>query len=343
MVANANPGAAPGANRKLNRMSHYDAGVDNSVGLDSDAVVGNKHVPPLTDDATTDGDGWQGYTSAWSVEEDVKRTNTHYDLPAEFFVTFTGGRWNSYSCDFWDGAANQTESQERKLDLLAELMELRPGQRVLDVGSGWGGGLVYLTKRYGVRGIGISLSPSQCAYAKERAEREQVEVDFRVCHWRDFEDDEPFDVVYTDEVVCHFKDLQSYFEKVKRLLKPTGRMLNKELHLTSSKYFRQTKAGSFLTGIIAGTGEYRVLHDELALLDRAGFALEQVLQIPVVNFQKTMEAWFTNLQSARARLEEVVGPEEYRRHAIYLRFARRSFGTDSPVSVDIVLARPIER
>jgi len=303
-------------------------------------------VPPPTGHvlAGNEDSSWQGYTSLWSVEEDIERTNTHYDLPAEFFATFTGGRWNCYSCNLWDGATAETESQERKLDLLAELMDLRPGQRVLDVGSGWGGGLVYLTKRYGVQGIGISLSPSQCAYAKERAEREGVAVDFRVCHWRDFEDAEPFDAVYSDEVVCHFKDLGSYFEKVKSLLKPSGRMLNKELHLASSKYLRQTKAGSFLTGLIAGTGEYRILHDELAILDRAGFALEKVRQIPVVNFQKTMKAWQKNLQASRARLEELVGVEEYRRFAIYLRFGRRAFApADSVVSVDIVLARPVER
>jgi cyclopropane-fatty-acyl-phospholipid synthase len=309
---------------------------------DADSMTDKTDAPLSSEGSTAGRDGtWQGYTSLWSVEEDIERTNTHYDLPAEFFVTFTGGRWHNYSCNLWDGATTETESQERKLDLLAELMQLRPGQRVLDVGSGWGGSLVYLTKRYGVRGIGISLSPSQCAYAKERAEREQVEVDFRVCHWRDFEGAEPFDVVYSDEVVCHFKDLGAYFAKVKSLLKPGGRMLNKELHLTSSKYFRKTKAGSFLTGLLAGTGEYRVLHDELAILDRAGFALEQVLQIPAVNFQKTMEAWFNNLQAARTRLEELVGAEEYRRYSIYLRFARRAFA-DPIVSVDIVLAKPIE-
>ena len=307
--------------------------------LDADAVINETDAPSPSAHSAA----FQGYTSLWSVEEDIERTNTHYDLPAEFFVTFTGGRWSCYSCNLWEGATTETESQERKFDLLAELMELRPGQRVLDVGSGWGGGLVYLAKRYGVSGIGISLSPSQRAYATERAEREQVAaVDFRVCHWRDLEDAERFDAVYSDEVVCHFKDLAGYFGKVKGLLKPGGRMLNKELHLTSSRYLRQTKAGAFLTSIIAGTGEYRILHDELAILDRAGFALEQVRQIPAVNFQKTMDAWYKNLQAARARLEELVGAQEYRRHQIYFRFARRTFA-DSPVSVDIVLARPIDR
>ena len=302
-------------------------------------MTDNAH--PQSAPATGDK-AWQGYTSAWTVEEDIQRTNSHYDLPAAFFTTFMGGRWNCYSCNLWDGASTETESEERKLDLLAEIMELRPGMRVLDVGSGWGGPLVYLTKQYGIRGTGISLSPTQADYARERAEREGVETDFRVCHWRDF-NAEAFDVVYSDEVICHFKELAEYFAKVKTLLKPGGRMLNKELHLATSKYWRETRAGSFLTGIIGSTGEYRVLHDELAILDRAGFALESIHSIAPINFQKTMEFWYKNLKAARPRLEALVGAEEYRRHTTYFRFARRSFGTDSPVSVDIVLARRIDR
>jgi cyclopropane fatty-acyl-phospholipid synthase-like methyltransferase len=102
----------------------------------------------------------------------------------------------------------------------------------------------------------------------------------------------------------------------------------------------RTKAGAFLTGIIGGSGEYRLLHDELAVLDRAGFALAQVRQIPIVNFQKTSDAWLQNLKRARARLEEIVGAKEYRRNVTYLRFARRSFA-DPFVSVDVVLATPV--
>jgi cyclopropane-fatty-acyl-phospholipid synthase len=295
-------------------------------------------IPPADKVPEDGGRTWRGYTSPFSVAEDIERTNTHYDMPAEFFITLTGGRWNCYSCNVWEGARTETQSQELKLDLLAEAMQLLPGQRVLDVGCGWGGPIVYLAKRYGIRGIGISLSPSQCTYARERAAAEGVDVDFNVCHWRSLEDLDLFDAVYTDEAICHFKDLDAYFTKVKRLLKPGGRMLNKELHLASSRYFRKTKAGEFLTGIIGGSGEYRLLHDELAVLDRAGFVLETVRQIPIANFQKTSESWLKNLRRARARLEGVVGVDEYRRIATYLRFARRSFANPI-VSVDVVVAR----
>ena len=98
-----------------------------------------------------------------TVEEDRQRTNTHYEQPVEFFTTLTGGEWNVYSANLWTGSQSQTESQERKLDILAEMMELRPGMRIMDVGCGWGGPLTYLSTKYGVQGVGLTLSSVQKA------------------------------------------------------------------------------------------------------------------------------------------------------------------------------------
>src|SRR5687768_8297014 len=93
---------------------------------------------------------------ARTVDEDRERTNGHYEQPVEFFLTMTGGEWNVYSANLWDAhISSVTESQEAKLDLLAEAMQLKPGQRIMDVGCGWGGPLVYLCKKYGVSGVGL--------------------------------------------------------------------------------------------------------------------------------------------------------------------------------------------
>jgi cyclopropane-fatty-acyl-phospholipid synthase len=283
-------------------------------------------------------EGWRGYPQAATAQEDIERTNAHYDLPPEFFLTLTGGRWNCYSCNLWDGATTETESQERKLDFLAELMQLRPGQRVLDVGCGWGGPLVYLAKRYAVRGVGLMLSAPQLTYAQERARSERVDVDFRVCHWRDFEDGEPFDAVYTDEVIVHFQDQLGYFQKVRTLLRERGVMLSKEAHFASGRYFRPTAAGVVVSDIFEESGSYGLLHDELALVDRAGFALERTVSIPIRNYRKTLEAWQANLTRSRDRLEDLVGPEQYRRYLRYLRIGSRIVAGPW-MTLDVVLAR----
>src|SRR5207245_4016618 len=97
----------------------------------------------------------------YSTNEDQERTNVHYEQPPEFFVLFTGGEWNVYSCNLWDGAEDDTQSQEMKLDMMARFMELESGKRILDVGCGWAGPLVYLCQKCSVEGLGLTISPTQ--------------------------------------------------------------------------------------------------------------------------------------------------------------------------------------
>lgn len=285
----------------------------------------------------------EGSAGAWqkySTSEDVARTNVHYEQPPEFFTTITGGTWKVYSCNLWDGVTSTTESQERKLDLLAQLMQLQPGQRILDVGCGWAGPLIYLAKRYGVRGVGLTVSPTQKEDADRRIREHGAEVEVRECHWRDFEDGDGFDAVFTDEVIVHFGDLQGFFGQVRKLLKPDGLMVNKELHFVTSQVKQLTRSMIFLNKIYGETGNYRMLHEELALLDQAGFTLERIEQIPIVNYQKTADDWLANMQRHRSRLEELVGSEHYKRFRTYLRIVRKMNGSARPpMTMDAVAAR----
>ena len=256
-------------------------------------------------------------------QEDKEHTNVHYEQPPEFFNTITGGEWNVYSCNLWDGATNDTESQEAKLDLFAQLMELQAGQRILDVGCGWAGPLVYLCKTYGTQGVGLTLSPTQKAFADQRIARYGVDVQVHECHWQDFEDDRGFDAIFTDEVIVHFSDLGGFFAKAHALLRPGGRFLNKELHFRSSRYKQITRADVFVNEIYGLTGNYRTLADELQLLDANGFALDVVHQIPMPHYQRTLDRWLANMYEHRERLQELVGEEHYRHFRTYLRIAHR--------------------
>jgi cyclopropane-fatty-acyl-phospholipid synthase len=273
-----------------------------------------------------------------SIEEDRQQTNTHYEQPVEFFYTLTGGEWNVYSANLWTGSQTQTESQERKLDLLAELMQLRPGMRILDVGCGWGGPLVYLSKKYGVRGVGLTLSSLQKGAAEERIARHGADVTIIECHWKDYRDDEPFDVVYTDEVIVHFHDLGDFFVKVYGLLHDGGRMLNKELHLVHARHGEMTRAMSFINEIFGSTGNYRTLAEELTLAGEAGFDLEAIRQIPLREYQKTVDSWLGNMKAQRARLEELVGRETLRRFQTYLQLCHHIHG-GTRMTLDLVISR----
>jgi cyclopropane-fatty-acyl-phospholipid synthase len=274
-----------------------------------------------------------------SKEEDQARTNVHYEQPAEFFYRWTGGEWNVYSCNLWgEGITTDTESQQAKLDLFAQLMDLKPGKRILDVGCGWAGPLVYLSTRYGVEGVGLTLSPTQKQAADERIARHNANVQVEVCHWDDYTDDQPFDAIYTDEVIVHFHFLTEYFKKAHALLCPGGIMLNKEFHYTSSRYKTPSRGEIFMNEIYGFTGNYRTLHEEMRMMDEAGFELRQVYNLPLVHYQKTMDRWLTNMHDHRARLVELVGEETYNRFRIYVKLGRRALNTPVP-TMDIVVGR----
>jgi cyclopropane-fatty-acyl-phospholipid synthase len=273
-----------------------------------------------------------------SKEQDRDQTNTHYEQPVEFFYTLTGGEWNVYSANLWTGSQTQTESQTRKLDILAEMMQLRPGMRILDVGCGWGGPLTYLSTTYKVQGVGLTLSSVQKSAADERIARHGADVTIVESHWKDYVDEEPFDAVYTDEVIVHFFDLGDFFRKVYSLLRDGGRMLNKELHLVSARHSEMTRAMSFINEIFGSTGNYRTLAEELTLVGEAGFDLEAIRQMPLKEYQKTVDSWLANMKANRDRLETLVGRETFRRFQTYLQLCHHIHG-GTRMTLDLVLCR----
>jgi cyclopropane-fatty-acyl-phospholipid synthase len=277
----------------------------------------------------------------YSPAEDKQRTNVHYEQPVEFFTTLTGGEWNVYSGNTWERATTQTESQEEKLDLLAELMELRPGMRILDVGCGWGGPLVYLSRTYGIEGVGVTLSPIQKRAADERIARYDANVSVFECHWKDYTDDRPFDAVYTDEVIVHFHDLGGYFSKVYDLLRPGGLMLNKELHFAHKRYTRMTRAMAFIHELYGSTGNYRTLAEELTLVGEAGFDIRQIRQMSLPQYVRTIDHWSANIKADKAHLEELVGRDTFRRFQVYLELCHHILSGRRMTMEVVVAQKPI--
>jgi cyclopropane-fatty-acyl-phospholipid synthase len=258
----------------------------------------------------------------YSVEEDQERTNVHYEQPPEFFTLFTGGEWNCYSCNLWDTATNDTESQEAKLTRTAELAGLKPGMRILDVGAGWAGPLTFLCKKYGVSGVGLTLSPTQKQFADERIAKHGVDAQVLIKHWQEFEPDEKFDAIVTDEVIVHFFDLGGFFKKAHEWLVPDGRMVNKELHHKHPKHAILERGGEFISQIYGDTGNYRLLSEELQLGYDAGFEMT-VHHIPAWHYEKTIDRWQSNMYEHRERIKELLGDEGYKNWRIYLKLARR--------------------
>jgi cyclopropane-fatty-acyl-phospholipid synthase len=153
----------------------------------------------------------------------------HYDIGNDLYQSMLDARM-IYSCGYWENARTLDQAQEAKLDLVFGKLALKPGQRVLDVGCGWGGALEYAARNYAVEGVGITISAEQACYAREKCAGLPIEI--RLEDYRGTQD--PFDHIYSIGMFEHVgpKNYRLYMQSVHRCLRPGGRFL---LHTIGSK------------------------------------------------------------------------------------------------------------
>lgn len=281
-----------------------------------------------------------GFYKSYEVPEDTVRSAYHYEQDAEFYFTQTGGKWNVYSCLLWeDHFTDITQAQEKKLDKLAEMMQLKPGMHILDVGCGWGGPLTYLCEKYGVTGMGIAVAQPQIDAARERAARHGVGAQFELMHWENMPEVEQFDAIYSDEVIVHFNDLSGFFRKCNTVLRQGGVMAHKELHLSHSKYAEISPMGHEIIRVFGYTGNYVPLYKELMWLEDNGFQIKNVIEIPMSHYYRTLDTWMSNLFNARERMIELTGKEWYMKYRLYLKGVRHIFTVTEEYQLHIIASR----
>ena len=158
----------------------------------------------------------------------------HYDLGNDLYAAMLGRRL-VYSCGYWTQAdgrvlADLDAAQEAKLDLVCRKLRLRPGMRVLDIGCGWGEALKFAAERYGVSGVGVTISRQQADYAQALCAGLPVEI--RLQDYRDI--DGSYDAVFSIGMFEHVgvKNYRAYFELAHRCLPPGGLFL---LHTIGSR------------------------------------------------------------------------------------------------------------
>ncbi len=151
----------------------------------------------------------------------------HYDLGNDLYAAMLGRRL-VYSCGYWTQADGRVlgdldAAQEAKLDLVCRKLRLRPGMRVLDIGCGWGEALKFAAERYGISGVGLTISREQADYARRRCAGLPVEI--RLQDYR--EADEAYDAVFSIGMFEHVgvKNYGTYFEVAQRCLAYGGLFL----------------------------------------------------------------------------------------------------------------------
>lgn len=164
-----------------------------------------------------------------SRERDRAAIQYHYDVGNDFYALWLDARMQ-YSCGYFpSGTEDLDTAQERKLDYICRKLHLRPGERLLDIGCGWGGLAIYAAEHYGVRVLGITLSEQQAHYANTLIARLGLgaRASVRFCDERDL-GAEWFDKIVSVGMFEHVgvRRLPEYFAHAYRLLKPGGLFLN---------------------------------------------------------------------------------------------------------------------
>jgi cyclopropane-fatty-acyl-phospholipid synthase len=259
-----------------------------------------------------------------SVERDARAVRHHYDLPGQFFALFLDASM-TYSCGLFSRGADTLEAaQEAKLELVCQKLGLRPGERVLDIGCGWGSFPIHAAARHGVDVVGITLSEPQAELARRRVTEaglaERVEI--RVMDYRALADG-PFDAIASIGMVEHVGESQIdlYGRQLARLLRPGGRLLN---HGIGRLRHADPEAGPFSERYVFPDAAPLHLSRVLQALERAGLVTDHVEGF-ARDYAATLSHWLRRLEGRLDDATELVGPERLRVWRLYLRAARNGF------------------
>jgi cyclopropane-fatty-acyl-phospholipid synthase len=261
-----------------------------------------------------------------SIARDKRAVTYHYDVSNEFFALFLGPSL-TYSCALWSrGAETLEEAQEAKLELVCTKLGLREGERVLDVGCGWGSFAVHAAQRHGVHVTGITLSEPQAEGARRRAEEAGVgdRVDIRVIDYRELRG-ETFDAIASIGMVEHVGsvNIDEYARALAALLPGGGRLLN---HGIARLRVGEPEAGPFSERFVFPDAAPLHLSRVQLALERAGFETLHIEGLRM-DYARTLREWAARLEAGHTEALRLAGPERLRVWQVYLRAARRGFET----------------
>ncbi len=270
------------------------------------------------------------------LRRDSRAIQHHYDVSNAFYAQLLDDSM-TYSCAYFEREDETLEqAQFNKREMICRKLRLQPGQRVLDVGCGWGAFVAHAAKEHGARAVGITLSPEQARGARERAEAEGVAdlVEIRVMDYREL-GDEPFDAIASIGMVEHVGEerIDLYAEQLAKMLKPGGRLLN---HGIARRRHPGGAPGPFSERYVFPDAVPLHLSQVTESLERADLSILHVEGFPE-QYVRTLQHWIDHLDADLPGATQIAGEERVRVWRLYLRAARHGF-TSGFTSVFQVLA-----
>lgn len=252
-----------------------------------------------------------------SPARDRRAVRAHYDTGNEFFSLFLDPQM-VYSCAYFlSDEDDLATAQRRKLDVVCRKLELTPGQRLLDVGCGWGALAMHAAANYGVEVTGITLSLEQADLATRLVREAGLDdrVTIRVEDYRDVVG--RFDAIASIGMFEHVgrKRLRTYFERINDLLAPGGVFLNHGI--TTRVRSRGRRRPTFINTYVFPDGELMPLETVVETAEAAGFEIRDVEALRT-SYGRTLRHWLANLEANADAARAVAGEETYRIWRMYI-------------------------
>ena len=259
-----------------------------------------------------------------SMGRDADVISYHYDVSNRFYELVLGPSM-TYTCAvFPDADDTLEEAQTEKYDLVARKLDLEPGQRLLDVGCGWGGMVRHAAREYGVRALGVTLSRQQAEWAKSAIDREGLGDLAEVRH-ADYRDvlESGFDAVSSIGLTEHIgiRHYPAYFSFLRGRLRPEGRLLN---HSISRPHNRRQEIGQFLDRYVFPDGELTGAGRIISEAQNAGLEVMHAENLRR-HYALTLTGWCRNLVEHWDECVAEVGEGTARVWGLYMAGSRLAF------------------
>ena len=274
-----------------------------------------------------------------SLRRDRASVTHHYDVSNRFYELLLGPSL-VYSCAYFGSEQDSLETaQERKLELICRKLRLQPGERLLDIGCGWGSLVLHAAARHGVRALGVTLSEPQAELARQRIAdaglADRVEV--RVLDYRELEE-EPFDKIASVGMYEHVgrAQLDTYVDVVRRLLRPGGLFLN---HGITRIHTQPPRGPTFIGRYVFPDGELHPVNDIIGALEAGGFEIRDVESLRE-HYAITLRRWVANLAASRDAAVAEIGDERERVWRLYMLGSAQAFEGGEIGIYQTLAARP---
>ena len=283
-----------------------------------------------------------GAVKAHSKTENRAAIAFHYDVSNEFYRLWLDEE-RVYSCAYFTSPDESLDQAQRnKLEHICRKLRLQPGERLLDIGCGWGALVCWAARQHGVRAHGITLSRQQLEYAQQRIHAEGLQdlVTVELRDYRDLAGEGVFDKVSSIGMFEHvgLANLPTYLATVRRVLRPGGLFLNHGI-THDEEGWNKTVASEFINRYVFPDGELDCVSNIQLGMERAGFEIHDVEGLRP-HYALTLRHWVQRLEAHReAALREVDEPT-YRVWRLYMAACALDFEAGTTGIYQILASRP---